>query len=265
MRPRPHPCSGRGKRNSISLRLGQTEDRVDGLDDVLLVFEVPIPVRVRQALYSSRVVRDTLPGQVFRDRRVLVRGVEVKLRRVLFLDLGAASTVDVGVGQSFLDIARALADRHDLRKDGLALLPIEKVHRDTVVHLGEDFSIVLDADVDLAALEERLHMTGEIGDLQWHRVPHRLIPGLKILLAGSIDGAGDDEKDHLQGVRGDIRPALVGVALLPEGSKAGRWFARVSTVAVTKLAEEIAYAVPGLVGEVPQIDATEHVRPNVFD
>src|SRR5215207_8843206 len=262
MRPRPHPCSGRGKRNSISLRLGQTEDRVDGLDDVLLVSEVPIPVRVRQTLYSSRVVRDTLPGQVPRDHRVLVRGVEVKLRRVLFLDLGAASAVDVGVGQPFLDIARPLADRPDLRMDWLALLPIEKVHRDTVIHLGEDFSIVLDADVDLAALEERLHMTGEIADLQRHRVSHRLIPVLEILLAGSIDGTGVDEEDHLQGVRGDIRPALVGVAVVPEGSEAGRWFARVSTVAVTKLAEEIAYAMPGLVGEVPEINAIGHVRPD---
>ena len=75
--------------------------------------------------------------------------------------------------------------------DGLARLPVEKVDRDTAVHLGEDFAIVLDADIDLAALEEGLHMAGEVADLQRHRIPHRLIPGFEILLTGPIDGAGD--------------------------------------------------------------------------
>src|SRR5215216_7394750 len=94
--------------SSISLHLRLTEDRVDGLDDVLLVFEIPVPIRVPQAFCPSRVIRDTFAGQVFGDDRVLVRGVEVKLGRISLLDLGAAGAVDVGKGQPFLDITRSL-------------------------------------------------------------------------------------------------------------------------------------------------------------
>ena len=55
---------------------------------------------------------------------------------------------------------------------------------------------------------------------------------------------------------------LVRVAVFPEGREVFRCVARVCTIAVTKLAEEIGDAVPGLVGEVPQVDAIGHVRPD---
>jgi hypothetical protein len=42
-----------------------------------------------------------------------------------------------------------------------------------------------------------LHLAGEVGDFQRHRVPHRFVPGFEIVLTGAMDGAGDHEEDHL--------------------------------------------------------------------
>src|SRR5688500_16632356 len=45
-------------------RLRLPEDFVDRLDDVLLVLEIPVPIRVPQSFHRSVIVRDPLAGQI---------------------------------------------------------------------------------------------------------------------------------------------------------------------------------------------------------